>query len=187
MKSPSVLVLACAALFIKLAAAADDVVVVTDTAEAQATVVAIEKSQRRLVLRDDKANEYEILAGPEVRNFNEIKKGDVVELRYQRAAASRLEKLAGPDAAAEMTRVERAPAGAKPEMTAIRSRTIAAKVIEIDTQHRLLTVQGPKGNVVTVRVPPGLLAFDKLEIGDTIAAGYTEAIAISVRTPARKK
>ena len=175
------------ALWSLAATAADDVVVVSDTVEVHATVVAIDKQQRRILLRDTRAGEYDVIAGPEVRNFDQIRKGDQVEVRYLRAAASRLEKIADPNAAAEFTSVERAEKGAKPGMTATRSRTVAAKVIEIDTHHRLLTVKGPQGNVLTVRVPPTLLAFDELQIGDTIAAGYTEAIAISVRAPARKK
>lgn len=167
--------------------AADDVVVVTDTVEAQATVVAVNRLQRRIVLRDSQAREYEIIAGPEVRNFDHIKEGDVVDVLYQQAAASRLDKVAGASAAAEINRVERAPPGAKPGVSAVRARSITAKVIEIDTRHRLLTVQGPQGRVVTVRVPAGLMAFDELQVGDTIAAGYTEAIAISVRAPGGTK
>jgi hypothetical protein len=175
------------ALLSGLAVAAEDVVVVTDTVEATATVVSIDKAKRQLLLRDSQAREYDITAGAEVRNFHQIKSGDLIEVRYQRAAASRLEKVANTNFSAEMAETQRAPAGAKPAVTAIRSRAITAKVIEIDTRHRLLTVQGPKGNVVTVRVPLTLLAFDTLQVGDTIAAGYTEAIAISVRPQASRK
>jgi hypothetical protein len=175
------------ALLSGLAVAAEEVVVVTDMVEAQATVVGIDKAQRRIVLRDAQAREYDITAGPEVRNFNQIHQGDLIEVRFQRAAASRLEKASNPDFSAEVTETQRAPVGAKPAVTTTRSRAITAKVLEVDTRHRLLTVQGPKGNVVTVRVPPTLLAFDQLQVGDYITAGYTEAVAISVRTPARKK
>jgi hypothetical protein len=175
------------ALLWSITATAADVVMVSDTVEAQATVVAIDKQQRRILLRDTRGGEYDVIAGPDVRNFDQIRKGDQVEVLYQRAAASRLEKIADPNAAVEFTSVERAEKGAKPGMTATRSRTVAAKVIEIDTRHRLLTVKGPQGNVLTVRVPPTVLAFDELQVGDTIAAGYTEAIAISVRPPVRTK
>jgi hypothetical protein len=59
-------------------------------------------------------------------------------------------------------------------------------VLEIDTKARLVTLQGPKGGIVTIEVPADVKAFDALKKGDKVAAVYAEALAISVKTPAKK-
>jgi len=40
---------------------------------------------------------------------------------------------------------------------------------------------------VTVAVPADMKTFDSLKKGDKISAEYAEAVAISVKTPAKKK
>jgi hypothetical protein len=66
---------------------------------------------------------------------------------------------------------------------------VHAMVIAIDKPQRRIVPRDTqaKGNVVTVRVPATLPAFDEHQVGDTIVAGYTEAATISVRSPASKK
>jgi hypothetical protein len=162
-------------------------IVVSDSAHAKATVVDINKKERWLTLRDEKGTEMVVAAGDEVRNFDQIKKGDVIEVDYRRAAASELKKVSDTDVAGEATAVQRAPAGEKPGMRASHTSTIIATVIEIDKKNRLLTVQGPKGGIVTVAIPADMLAFDTLKKGDKISAVYTEALAVSVTTPSKKK
>jgi hypothetical protein len=163
-----------------------DTMVITDSVHAQATVTGIKKKQRELTLRGESGDEIVVIAGKEVRNFDQIKKGDIVEVDYQLAAASRLEKISDTNIAVDATVVERAPAGAKPGMDVMQTTSIVAKVLKIDPKSRLLTVQGPQGGIVTVQVPASIKAFDSLKKGDSISAVYTEAVAISVRTPAKK-
>ena len=161
-------------------------IVVTDSAYAKATIVDIKKKERKLTLRDERGNELVVVAGPEVRNFAQIKKGDIVEVEYHRAAATKLEKASDANIAGKAETIERAPAGAKPGMVATQTSSIVATVLEIDQKNRLLTVQGPQGGIVTVKVPADMKAFDSLKKGDQISAVYSEAIAISVRTPTKK-
>jgi hypothetical protein len=166
---------------------AADPIVVSDAVYAKATIVKVDKKTRELTLRDDQGNEQTVVASKEVRNFDQIKKGDVLEVEYHRAAATSLQKVGDTNVAGQTTDVERAPAGAKPGMVAMSSSTIVATVLEVDAKNRLLTVQGPKGGIVTVVVPPDMTAFDSLKKGDKISAEYAEAVAISVKTPAKKK
>ncbi len=160
-----------------------DTIVVSDYAHAQARIVDINKKTRELTLRKQDGNEIVIVAGKEVRNFDQIQKGDIVEVQYERAAASQLKKTSDDDVASDASAAQRAPAGAKPGMTAMRTSTIVAEVRDVDTKKRLLTVQGPRGGIVTLKVPADMKAFDSLKKGDKISAEYTEAVAISVRTP----
>jgi len=164
-----------------------DPIVLTDSAFATATIVNVDKKTREITLRDEKGAEVVVVAGPEVRNFAQIKKGDILEVEYHRAAASTLQKVGDTNMGGHSTDVERAPAGSKPGMVAMQRSTIAATVLDVDTVNRLLTVQGPKGNIVVIKVPADVKAFDSLQKGDKISAEYAEAVAVSVRTPAKKK
>jgi nitrous oxidase accessory protein NosD len=162
-------------------------IVLTDSAYAKATIVNIKKKERELTLRDEKGAEFVVIAGDEVRNFAQIKKGDIVEVNYQVAVATGLEKASDATVAGQTSAVERAPAGSKPGMAAMQTRTIVATVLEIDAKNRLLTAQGPRGGIVTVKVPAEMKTFDSLKKGDKISAVYSEAVAISVKSPAKKK
>ena len=166
---------------------AADPIMVSQSVTAKATIVKVNKKTREITLRDDQGNQETVVASKDVRNFNQIKKGDILEVDYYRAAASMLHKAGDTNAAGESTDVKRAKAGDKPGMVAVHTKTIVATVLAIDTPNRLLTVKGPKGNVVTVAVPADMTAFDSLKAGDKISAEYAEAVAISVKTPAKKK
>lgn len=169
------------------AASRGGAIVVTDSVYAKATVTNIKKKEREITLRDEQGAEFTVVAGEEVRNFAQIKKGDIVEVEYHQAAATALQKASEATVAGQAATIERAPAGAKPGMRAMRTSSIVATVLEIDQQNRLLTLEGPKGGIVKVAVPAEMKAFDSLKKGDKISAVYTEAVAISVKTPAKKK
>lgn len=166
---------------------ASDPIMISESISAKATIVKVNKKTRELTLRDDQGNEETVIASDEVHNFNQIKKGDVLEVEYHRAAASVLQKVGDTTSAGESLDVKRAEPGEKPGMMALHTKTIVATVLDVDTQNRLLTVKGPKGNVVIVEVPDDMKAFDSLKAGDKISAEYAEAVAISVKTPAKKK
>jgi len=166
---------------------AGDPIVLSDSVSAKATIVKVDKKSRELTLRDDTGTEVVVVAGDEVRNFDQIKKGDILEVEYHRAAATSLQKASDTNVAGKATDIERAPAGAKPGMVATQMSTIVATVLDIDTKNRLLTVKGPKGGIVTIVVPADMKAFDSLKKGDKISAEYGEAVAVSVRTPEKKK
>ncbi|HTN94763.1 MAG TPA: hypothetical protein VMJ33_09290 [Gallionella sp.] len=166
---------------------AADPIMISQSVSAKATIVKVDRKTREITLRDEQGNQETVVASDDVRNFNQIKKGDIIEVQYHRAAASALQKAGDATAAGESTDVMRAKAGEKPGMVAVHTKTIVATVLAIDMQNRLLTVKGPKGNVVTVAVPADMTAFDSLKAGDKISAEYAEAVAVSVKTPAKKK
>jgi len=168
-------------------AAKNRAIVVTDSVSAKVTVVGIKKKEHELKLRNEQGEEVDVIVPKEVRNFPQIKKGDIIEVEYHLAAATQLEKVSETNAAGEATVVERAPAGAKPGMRAMHTQSIVATVLEIDATNRLLTLQGPKGGIVTVKIPADMKSFDGLKKGDKVSAVYTEAVAISVKEPPKKK
>jgi len=162
-------------------------ITVSDSIVVKATIVKVDKKKREITLRDAQGNEEAVVVSDEVRNFNQIKKGDVLEIEYHRAAASALEKVGDTTSAGTSMDIARAKPGEKPGVMAMQTQTIVATVLDVDKANRLLTVQGPKGGIVTVVVPADMKAFDTLVKGDKISAEYGEAVAISVKTPEKKK
>lgn len=162
-------------------------VMLTQSIQLKATIVKINKKTRELTLRDESGEEKVIVADKEVRNFNQIKKGDIVVVEYHRAAASALQKMSDTEVAEEASSLERAPSGGKPGMLATHTSTIVATVLDVDTKARLLTVKGPRGGIVTIEVPADMTSFDSLKQGDKISAVYSEALAISVKPAPKKK
>ena len=162
-------------------------IVISDTMHASATVVKVNKKTREITLKNAEGEETTFVAGKQVRNFNQIKKGDVVEVEYHVSAASELKKASDADMAGSAEGIARAPAGQKPGVAVMRTSTIVASVVQIDKAKRLVAVKGPKGNIVVIKVPAKMKAFDELKVGDNIVAQLTEALAISVKTPAKKK
>jgi hypothetical protein len=75
--------------------------------------------------------------------------------------------------------------GAQPRGTAGRQITVLADVVAVDNDNRLVTLRGPEGNMVDLKVPdPEQLKLIKK--GDQVRAVYTEALAVAVEpAPAR--
>jgi Cu/Ag efflux protein CusF len=54
------------------------------------------------------------------------------------------------------------------------------KVTKIDRKARTVTVRGPKGNTVTINVPPEAQNFDRVKVGSSFKMRYAESVAVAV-------
>ena len=81
--------------------------------------------------------------------------------------------------------MERAPLGAKPGGTLGREVKIVADVVAVNPKTRTVTLKGPKGNTVDLKVEDPA-QFANIKMGDQVDAVYTEALAISVEPAAKK-
>ena len=164
-------------------AAAMNVVVVKGKVEA------IDAATRTVTVRGPQGNTVEIPAGPEVKNFDRIRVGDIVALRYVEALALELKKGgAGVRERTETTAQDRAKPGEMPAVAAGREVKVTADVTAIDAKKQLVTLRGPQRTVdVKVRDPEKLKA---VKVGDQVEVTYTEAVALSVEpaapAPAKK-
>jgi len=154
-------------------------------AEISAQVMAIDKATRTLTLKGPKGDSVDIVAGDEVKNFDQIKLGDFVVARYAQALSLELRKTRV--AAGEPTvreEVGKAKAGERPAVGGARQVTALADVTAVDPQKSTITLKGPRGNVVTLNVKnPD--QFKVVKKGDQVEVTYTEALALSVE-PAPK-
>lgn len=152
-------------------------------ANVTATVEAVDPATRVVTLKGPKGNTVDVVAGEEVRNFDQIKKGDKLTVKYAEALTLELRKDGKAVGRSESESMKRAKPGEKPGGTARRDVTIVADVVAVDAAKKSVSLKGPKGNVVDLNVqdPEQLKLIKK---GDKVEATYTQALAISMEAPA---
>jgi hypothetical protein len=152
---------------------------VTQTVKAQAVVSAIDAATRTVKLKTHSGNEFEVVCGPEVKNFDQLKVGDKVNVRYMRALSLELKKVGAPTGQTGATAAAAAaPEGSKPAGAVGAQVTVVADVTAVNHKTRMVTLKGPKGKTVDLEVDPSQLKLVK--VGDKVEATYTEALAVSV-------
>ena len=156
---------------------------VETTASITATVVAIDKTTRTVTLKGAQRT-VDVVAGDAVKNFDQIKVGDRLVVKYVEALTLELKKAKGPaDAKAEVAAVRAAP-GARPAGAVGREVTILADVVGVDEKKSVISLKGPRGNIVDLKVH-NQDHFKVVRKGDQVEVVYTEALALAV-TPAPK-
>jgi len=149
-----------------------------------AVVSAIDKATRTITLEGTDAKKFTVVAGPEVRNFDQIQVGSTVTVGFMQALALELKKGGGAPRDATVTSGGgRAAAGAQPGGVAANQVTVMADVTAVDAATQTVTLRGPQ-RTVDLRVPDPK-QFKMIAVGAQVQATYTEAVAISVE-PAKK-
>jgi len=145
-------------------------------------VIEIDHAKNTLVLEGEGGSRLELVVDPnKVKNFKNIKKGDLVKVQQEKSWAltlSKKEKGEKPSAAV-VTEKETAPTGGKPGMEAVKTAEISAEIVKVDPAKSLVELKGPAGNVLalTAKDPKKLEGLKK---GDMVTATYTVAVAVSV-------
>ena len=155
-------------------------VVVVDAASITATVEAIDYEQRTIALKGPGGNVLVTKAGPEVRNFKQIKTGDKVTAKYYEATAIYVRKSDEPPSAEQAKAVQLAPPGERPGAIVVDAVEITARVEDIDYNNRTVTLRGPKQNTATLKVDKDVKRFAEVKKGDEVVVRHTEAVAITV-------
>jgi hypothetical protein len=149
------------------------------TVEITATITKIDPATREVTLKGPKGGEVTIQAGPEVKNFAQMKVGDTVTAKYVEALTLELKK----GGKAVVGRNEEAGAatakpGEKPAALAGRRVTVVADVTAVDPSTQMVTLKGPKQTVDVKVADPE--QFKLIKVGDQVEATYTEALGIAV-------
>jgi hypothetical protein len=149
-----------------------------------ARVEAVDTAKRTLTLKGPKGNVKTVAAGPDVRNFDQIKVGDMVVARYIESLTLTLKKDGKELRSMGETKDS---ASAKPGETPAgivgQQVEITANVIAVDAKTQMISLKGPR-QTVELKVSDRK-QFDLVKVGDQIHALYTEALALSVE-PAKK-
>lgn len=146
-------------------------------------VVKVDKKKRTITFKN-KEGESKFVAGPEITNFDQIKKGDHLSVTYQLAVAIELIKTKsdGIRSKVETNTITKSKASEKPSETIANKTTIIADIVEVNRDKKLVSVKGPSGKITTVTVKnPALLA--DVNVGEQVKVIYYDAMAASITTP----
>ena len=158
---------------------------VAQTIKITATITAIDKATRDITLKGPQGNEVVVTAGPDVKNFDNMKVGDQVNAQYVEALTLELKKGGGMTVArSDQGGVLEAKPGQKPGGVAGRQVTIVADVVDVNPAKQSITLRGPKRTVELVVSDPA--QFKLIAKGDQVEAKYTQALAIAVEPAAKK-
>jgi len=149
------------------------------TVKVTATITAINSATREVTLKGPQGREVTLFAGPQIKNFAQMKVGDQVTAEYTEALTLELKKGGGKAVGVtEQTGAMGAKPGERPAGTAGRQVKIVADVVDVNPSTQTLTLRGPKETVeLKVRDPE---QFKLVAKGDQVEATYTQALAIAV-------
>jgi len=148
------------------------------TVQVTATVVAIDKATRTVTLKGPHQT-VDVIAGDEVRNFDQINVGDRVDVTYVEALTLELKKTKAPLSMSGEAGGVRAAPGSAPAGAVGHQITALCDVVDVNKKKSTITLKGPRGNVMELAVhnPDH---FKVVKKGDQVEVTYTEALAMSV-------
>jgi Cu/Ag efflux protein CusF len=156
------------------------------TVTATATVQKIDKKTRVITLKKETGEIVDITATEEVRNFAQIKVGDIVTTKLTNTLDIRLVKDGSNEVGhAVQETSSRAKLGDKPQGTVTRTMAARAKVTKIDPKTQTITLEGQNQTLdVAIKDPE---QFKLIAVGNMIDMVTTQTLAISVAAAPKKK
>ncbi|WP_119154658.1 hypothetical protein [Caldimonas tepidiphila] len=161
-------------------------VVWVNTNVVSGTITEIHRGQRMFTARTDDGRMLTMAVGRDVNNFDTLKQGDQVSIRYTEAEAIALAKRTSERqqigeirSTVESFASAQAPAGsARPGMSAAERTTMVANVFDIDRSNGILTLRGTSGEPVDIRVDPK--ALQQISKNDQVVISYLQSTAVAI-------
>lgn len=179
----AIALLALALASCKTAQEAPDRASMTDEVTAEATVLAVDRVSREVTLQRADGAILEVVAGPDVRNFDRIAAGDTVTARYAVSLSAR--RLA-PDEPDTLPVVEvaaaRADPGQRPGAAIGSGVALTVFVKSVDADRHVVVFTDPDGVIHAIEAErdQGKRFVEGLKPGDRVELLYGEALALSV-------
>jgi hypothetical protein len=143
-----------------------------------ATVIQVNQKTREVTVKTKDGKEHSFIAGDNVKNLAQVKKGDIITAVYTEAIAYEV-KEHGTTGVQTTTATAAAKPGEKPAGAVAQQTTVTVLITAIDPKVPTVTFMGPRGNKETIKVrdPKNL---NGVKVGDKVDITYTEALAIQV-------
>jgi hypothetical protein len=162
---------------------APGVLKVAEGVQFQGKFKSVDQKTREVVIVGPNGNEFKTILGNEVKNFNQIKVGDIVTLTHVEILVADIKKPSKVDIRerVETEKAVTAKLGDKPAAAIERQVAIVADVTAVDEKKGTLTVRGATRTLdIKVKDPKVLKG---VKVGTQIEAMVTEIIAIEVSAP----
>jgi Cu/Ag efflux protein CusF len=157
--------------------------VVAKTNVVKATVEEIDHAKREVTLKDAKGDEHKMKVSEEVKNLDQVKKGDQVAIGFYQSVGLSVHKPGEAPPPAQGQAVIVAEKGQKPGGLAVQTTQKTATVEDIDYSTREVTLKGSDGKTTKIKAGDKVKRLEDVKKGDRIVATYTEALAVSVAKP----
>ncbi|MBY8977169.1 hypothetical protein KHP62_15230 [Rhodobacteraceae bacterium NNCM2] len=146
-----------------------------------ATVQTVDPDTREVLLQGPSGRAFVIVAGPEVRNFDQLEPGDRVEATYYEAVAVSMADTDDPNDAVTVDAAERAKKGAKPGLIATQVSDFTVEFLEFNPETNIATFVTPDNVVHRTVVRPEMREFALArEPGERVHVTIEQAVAILV-------
>ncbi len=152
----------------------------------RSTVEAIDYKARTVTLKGEKGGLVQLIIGEEARNFNQVKKGDIVTFVYTEGIAVDIQKASEAPKMVETESVKRAKLGEKPGGTIETIGFLTARVDDINHDTRLVTLKLPEGNTLRFTAGDQVKRLKEVHKGDEVVVEYMQKISIKVESPTAK-
>lgn len=168
-------------------AATAEPTVVSTAREAVGVVTRVDQARRTLTIRIPNEDLVTVTAGPEIRNFGQIRRNDRVRVRYEEAIAVRVANRGAAPTAGTATGAARTAQGDRPGAAAVRVTRARVTINAVDAANNRVTFTGQNRVRRTVAVrDPELQAFVRgLRPGSRVDVTFAQAVALSVEPAER--
>jgi hypothetical protein len=143
------------------------------------TIEAIDRSARIVSLKDKDGTIEDVVCGPEVKRFDELKVGQTVVMRYTESLVTMISRPGAapkaPDAAA-VTRSQGAPGA-----TIARQQTTTVTLDAIDPKVPSVSITTADGRKMSFRIADAK-NVEGFKPGDKVDVTYTQALAVEVQS-----
>ena len=152
---------------------------------AEGKIIAVNSKKRHVSIVTEQGDTVVVTCGPEVKNFAQIKKGDVVKAKYTETLTIHVEPPGTtPETSAEATSSTANP-GEKPKGMQSAKVTFHGTITAIDNTKGTVTLKGPEGDEFTV-TPRNKANLKKVKVDDVVVFHYEASIAASVEKAPKK-
>lgn len=159
---------------------------VAEEAVISGKIVDIDPATKAVLVQGPRGNVVELVGGDEVRNFGQIRKGDILTVARGAAIVAKLEPVDSKETALaeSVERTSRAAEGSKPGIMREITTTVTAEITKIDAAKHLITFRGPRETLRTVKVEDPAIDLTQIKRGQMAKIVYREVVAITVKAPA---
>ena len=158
-----------------------------DAIQLQGKVKSINKKTREVTLVGPQGNQMVIPAGEEVKNFDQIRIGDLVTLTYVQALVVELKAVENNGIRERVESVNKVAAkpGEKPAGMIEKTIRVVANVVAVNPKAQTVTLRGAKRTVELAVKDPAMLK--DVKVGNQVEATYIEAVALVVTADKKAK
>lgn len=151
-------------------------------------ITAIDQRSRAVTITGSDGAALDFVAGPDVRNFSQLKVGDKVTLDYAAAIALDLEPAGSAAVGVTTAQADTVPIrGAAPGGGRSKTISIVTEVAAVNPAANTIALKGPRGNTQIIAVERADLRskLPGIKRGDLLRISYTEAVAVSIKRASR--